>query len=245
MLSAVIIAKDEADRIEAAVRSVAFADEVLVVDSGSVDDTVARAEAAGARVVRTDWPGFVAQKNRAWALAKGDWVLSIDADEIVSSELQAAIRATLIAPKANGFVVKRQTRWLGHDLAHGFAFPDPRVRLARKGSGRWEGTDPHDRLVVAGPVAALEGVLHHDPYRSFEEHLRTIDRYTALDARKGSWLDVLVRPSWHFFMGYLLKAGFCDGWPGLAFAALGATYTFVKWSRGHWEPGGAPGGTVP
>ncbi|GDX78417.1 LPS biosynthesis protein [Deltaproteobacteria bacterium] len=236
MLSAVIIAKDEADRIEAAVRSVAFADEVLVVDSGSADATVARAEAAGARVVQTDWPGFVAQKNRAWALARGEWVLSIDADEAVSAELQTAIRAAVASPAAEGFEVKRKTRWLGHDLAHGFAFPDPRVRLARKDRARWEGIDPHDHLVVAGSVAPLQGILHHDPYRSFEEHLRTIDRYTALDARRGSWLDVLARPPWHFIRGYLLKGGFRDGWPGLAFAALGATYTFTKWSRGHWDP---------
>ncbi len=236
MLSAVIIAKDEADRIEAAVRSVAFADEVVVLDSGSKDATAQIATAAGARVVHTDWPGFVAQKNRAWAEARGEWVLSIDADEVVSDALRKAIVAALIHPAAEGFTVNRQTRWLGHSLRHGFAFPDTRLRLARRDCGTWVGRDPHDRLQVNGRTAALEGDLVHDPYRSFAEHLATLDRYSALDARSGTPLDVLVRPPWHFFRGYLLKGGCRDGWPGLAFAAMGAFYTFLKWSRRRWAP---------
>lgn len=233
VLSAVIIARDEADRIEAAVRSVAFADEVLVLDSGSTDATVARAEAAGARVVRTDWPGFVAQKNRGLALASGDWVLSIDADEVVDDTLRAAVIAALAAPAADGFVVRRRTIWLGHRLRHGFAWPDPRLRLVRKAVARWGGVDPHDRLDVTGRLGELPGELVHTPYRDLGEHLATIDRYTALDARAGSWLDVLVRPPWHFFRAYVLKLGVLDGVPGLVFAALGALYVLLKWTRGR------------
>jgi len=233
VLSAVIIARDEADRIEAAIRSVAFADEVLVLDSGSADDTVARAEAAGARVVRTDWLGFVAQKNRALSQAEGDWVLSIDADEVVDDVLVAAIRAAVAAPEAEGYVVHRRTIWLGHRLDGGFAWPDPRVRLVKKASATWVGKDPHDRLDVRGPTPTLPGELVHTPYRSLRDHLDTIDRYTRLDARRGSWLDVLVRPPWHFFRAYILKLGFLDGRAGLVFAALGALYVLLKWTRGH------------
>ena len=236
VLTAVIIARDEEDRIEAALRSVAFADERLVLDSGSADRTVEVAESAGARVVKTDWPGFTAQKNRALELAGGDWVLSIDADEAVSPELARSILAAVAAPSADAFEVSRQTTWLGHSLRHGFAYPDRRVRLVRRGGGRWVGPDPHDRLEARGRVARLSGDLLHNPYRSLGDHLATIDRYSALDGRAGGILDALVRPPWHFVQGYILKAGFRDGWPGLLFAALGALYTLLKWTRRRVEP---------
>lgn len=233
MLSAVIIARDEADRIEDAVRSVSFADECVVLDGGSRDDTVARARALGARVVEADWPGHVAQKNRAWQLAEGDWVLSIDADERVGDALRDAILAALRAPAADGFRVRRRNTWLGHVLLHGHWYPDAKVRLARRARGRWVGEDPHDRLDVDGVVADLDADLEHVPYRSLAEHLATIDRYTAQQARAGTWLDVLVRPPWHFFVGYVWKRGFLDGRAGLVVAALGALHVLLKWTRGR------------
>ncbi len=235
MLSAVIIARDEADRIEDAIRSVAFADECVVLDSGSRDDTVARARALGARVIETDWPGHVAQKNRALAEARGDWILSIDADERVTEPLRAAILAALAAPAADGYRVARRNWWLGHRLAHGHWYPDRRVRLARRDRARWGGEDPHDVLIVDGRVADLPGDLDHHPYRSLAEHLATIERYSAIGARRGSWLDVLVRPGWHFFRGYVLRRGFLDGVPGLVVASLGALHTLLKWSRPRLE----------
>ncbi|MDP2311207.1 MAG: glycosyltransferase family 2 protein [Pseudomonadota bacterium] len=231
MLSAVIIARDEADRIEDAIRSVAFADECVVLDSGSVDDTVARARALGARVVETDWPGHVAQKNRALAEARGDWILAIDADERVTDALRASIVAALLVPAADGFRMARRNHWLGHRLAHGLWYPDRRVRLARRDRARWGGEDPHDVLIVGGVVADLTGDLDHHPYRTLAEHLATIDRYSTIGARRGSWVDILVRPPWHFIHGYLLRRGFLDGLPGLVVAALGAVYTLLKWSR--------------
>jgi glycosyltransferase involved in cell wall biosynthesis len=234
MLSAVIIARDEGDRIEAAIRSVAFADEVLVLDSGSRDDTVARARALGARVVETDWPGHVAQKNRAFAEAKGDWLLSIDADERVTDPLRESLLAFLAAPAGDGASVARRNHWLGHPLRHGRWYPDRRVRLARRGKGRWTGNDPHDTLSVDGVVTPLTGDLEHHPYRNLGEHLSTIDRYSALDARDGTWFDILVRPPWHFVSAWLLRGGVRDGLPGLAVAVLGALYTFLKWSRRRW-----------
>ncbi len=238
MLSVVIISRDEVDRIERAIRSVAFADEVVVVDSGSTDGTVALARRLGARVIEADWPGHVAQKNRAWAEAQGDWVLSIDADEAVSVPLAAAIQAALAAPAADGYRFARLNIWLGHPLRHGRWYPDRRVRMARKAAGRWGGEDPHDHLVVDGVVADLDGDLDHVPYRSLGEHLATIDRYARISADglrargvRAGWGDLLVRPPWHFVRAFILAAGFRDGVPGLVVAALGAVYTLLKWAR--------------
>ncbi len=232
MLSAVIIARDEADRIEDAVRSVLFADEVVVLDSGSRDDTAARAEALGARVVHTDWPGYVAQKNRGLGEARGDWVLSIDADERVTSALRASIEAALRAPTADGYRVARRNHWLGHRLAHGHWYPDRKLRVVRRAAARWVGEDPHDRLTVDGRVCDLPGDLDHFPYRTLGEHLATIDRYTRMGARRGGLFDVLVRPVWHFFGGYVLRGGFRDGVPGLVVHALGALHVMLRWTRG-------------
>ena len=239
MLSAVIITRDEADRIGVALASVAFADEVLILDCGSTDATVAVARAAGARVVETDWPGHVAQKNRGLAMASGEWVLSIDADEEVSPALRASIlEAVARAGDAVGFRVNRRNEWLGHTLRHGGWYPDARVRLVRRGRATWAGENPHDTLVPDGPVLPLDGDLLHRPYRSFGEHLATLDRYTTIAAaearargRGGSVLDLLIRPPWAFFRGYVLRAGFLDGAPGLVVAALGALYVLVKWAR--------------
>ena len=238
MLSVVIISRDEVDRIARAIGSVAFADEVVVVDSGSTDGTVALARSLGARVIEADWPGHVAQKNRAWAEAEGDWVLSIDADEAVSAPLAAAIQVAVRTPTADGYRFARLNTWLGHPLRHGRWYPDRRVRLARKAAGRWVGDDPHDQLVVDGVVADLDGDLDHVPYRSLAEHLATIDRYSrtsaaALRSRgvQAGWGDLLVRPPWHFVRAYVFAAGFRDGVPGLVVAALGAVYTLLKWAR--------------
>jgi glycosyltransferase involved in cell wall biosynthesis len=238
VLSAVIITKDEADRVGHAIRSVAFADEVVVVDSGSTDGTVDLARSLGARVVEADWPGHVAQKNRALAAATGDWVLSLDADEVVSDALREAILAALRAPSADGYRVSRLNLWLGTPLRHGRWYPDRRLRIARRAGARWEGDDPHDHLVVDGVVADLTGDLVHTPYRSLGDHLGTIDRYSRVAAdtlrargvRAGP-ADLLLRPPWHFVRAWLLEGGFRDGLAGLVVAALGSTYTLLKWAR--------------
>ncbi len=235
-LSGCIIARDEADRIERAVRSLAFCDEVVVLDSGSTDGTVEKAEALGARVLRTDWPGHVAQKNRALDASAGEWVLSIDADEWVTPELSAEILAFVATPTASSASMPRRNHWLGHELSHGRWYPDRRVRLARRAGARWTGDDPHDRL-ENGAVSALHADLHHAPYRTLGEHLATIDRYTATAARSVrpglAIVDLLVRPTWAFFRAYILELGFRDGAPGLVVAALGAIYVLVKYGRAH------------
>ena len=239
MLSAVILTKNEADRVGRAIASVAFANEVLVLDSGSTDGTVEVARAHGARVIAAEWPGYVAQKNRGLDEARGDWVLSLDADEHLDAEAGAAVRAATrddAALPPTGYRLHRHETWLGHPLRHGHWRPRPHLRLVRRGRARWTGEDPHDRLVADGPVSMLPGRIVHDPYRDLGEHLATIDAYTRLQARRGSALDVTVRPAWHFVRGYLLQCGFLDGVPGLCVAALGSVHTLLKWSRGAWEP---------
>ncbi len=237
-LSVVIIARDEADRLPEAIRSVGFADEVLVLDSGSQDDTVALARDLGARVVETDWPGHVAQKSRAMGMARHDWVLSIDADERVSAPLAASVgRALEAEPLAAGFEVARRNHYLGRPLRAGGWYPDRRLRLVRRDRARWVGEDPHDLLEVDGPVERLTGDLDHHPYRDLAEHYGTIDRYTSrfvqVTRARARWWDIVFRPPWRFFRGYLLQAGFLDGKTGLWVAWMGARYTATKWCRLH------------
>jgi len=240
VLSLVVIAMNEADRLRRCLDSVPMAVEKLVLDSGSVDHTRQIARACGARWIRADWPGHVAQKNRVLALASQPWVLSLDADEWLEPDAQAAVTHTLSAPRPGivGYRLCRCSHWQGRRIRHGRWYPDRKLRLVARGRGRWEGNDPHDQLVVDGSVADLQGDIGHVPYRSFREHLQTIDRYTATSAAslhaagiRASRVDPILRPQLRFVDSYLLRAGFLDGAHGLALAGLGAAYTGLKWRR--------------
>lgn len=240
-LSVAIIARDEADRLPDAIRSVHFADEVVVLDSGSADDTAAQAEALGARVVRTDWPGFVAQKNRALEQVRHDWVLSIDADERVSPALASAIQAALQAPAAAGYTMRRLTWWQGAPVRRGTFARDWQLRLFRRDRARWVGREPHDRVELDGPAARLDGELLHHPYRDLAEHLVTLARYAelgasalALEGRRAHLWDLLLRPPGHLLRALVWERGALDGARGLALAALGATHVLLKWTL-LWE----------
>jgi glycosyltransferase involved in cell wall biosynthesis len=240
VLTLVVIAVDEEDRLGRCLESVPCAVEKVVLDSGSTDGTRRVAEACGARFVRADWPGHVAQKNRALSLASQPWVLSLDADEWLEPEAAEAVARVVADPPAgvDGFRFARCNHWLGTPIRHGRWYPDRKLRLVRRGRGRWVGDDPHDQLVVDGEVADLPGDIGHIPYRDMAEHLRTIDRYTAISARslaargvRARRRDLLLRPPLRFVDAYLLRAGFLDGGPGLALAGLGAAYTGLKWGR--------------
>ncbi len=239
MLSLVVIAKNEADRLESCLNSVDFAAEKIVVESGSSDQTVRIAEAAGARVVCTDWPGHVAQKNRALDLATQPWVLSLDADEQLSVQAAEELRVALNNPAdAVGFSFPRCSTWLGTPIRHGRWYPDRKLRVVRNGRGRWGGDDPHDLLSTDGPVRKLSGDILHTPYRDFAEHLSTIDRYSEISARvmrergvRGRWWDVAFRPPLHFVDAYVIRRGFLDGVPGVALAGLGSAHVLAKWTR--------------
>ncbi len=242
-LAVCIVTRDEEDRIGDSLASVAWADEVLVVDSGSTDRTVEIARERGARVIVRDWPGYAAQKNFAQQQVAADWVLSIDADERVTPELARELGELLAAAPAElaGASVPRRTWYLGRWIRHGGWYPDRKVRLVRRGRGGWEGESIHERLFAEGAVRALCGDLLHYTYRDIADHLKTIDRYTTVAARgmaargaRGAALGLLVNPPLKFLKMYLLKAGFLDGPPGFVVAVLGSYYVFLKYAK-LWE----------
>lgn len=239
MLSLVVVARDEADRIGRCLRSVPFAqDRVVIVDQRTVDDTARQARREGARVSVEPWRGFCAQKNRALTLARAPWVLSLDADEWLTPAAAAEVKHVVSAPHpCTGFRFPRCSHWLGRPMRHGHWYPDRQLRLVRAGAAVWEG-GLHERLVVAGAVGDLTGDIGHAPYRSIWEHLDTIDRYSALHAdalratgRRGfvGWGG--MRGALHFVDAMLRKAAWRDGVDGIAVATLGAAHTALKWRR--------------
>ena len=237
-VSACIVTRDEEDRLPDCLASLDWCDEILVVDSHSTDATRELAERHGARVIERDWPGHVAQKEFAVREARHDWVFCIDADERVSKELAEEIEAHRARGFAGpaGYSVPRLSSYLGRWIRHGTWYPDRKLRLFDRRRGGWGGRDPHDLVEVRGPVAELAAELQHFPYRSFEDHLRTIDRYTTITAqelfaegRRARWWDLLFRPPLRFVDFYLWRRGCLDGWRGLLLAVLAAHYVRLRY----------------
>ncbi len=242
-LSACLIARDEADRLPACLDSLCFADEiVVVVDARSRDATEEIARARAQRVEVRPYAGDVAQKRDCVALARNEWVLLIDPDEVVSAPLAAALTDALARPgAAAGFELDRVTWHLGRWLRHGDFHPDWKLRVFRRSRARFCGRDPHGRVVVDGPVRRLRGELLHWSYRDLADQLARIQLFSdeaarALDAegRRARLADLLLRPPARFLRAYLLKRGFRDGLPGLVVAALTAFHVFLKYAK-LWE----------
>ncbi|MCZ7618609.1 MAG: glycosyltransferase family 2 protein [Myxococcota bacterium] len=241
-VSAVVICCDEADRIGDCLASVAWCDEVLVVDSGSRDGTLAIARAHATRVFERAWPGYVAQKNFALEQATGEWVLCLDADERCSAALRLAVEAAVASDSPLvGYRVKRHTFHLGRWIEHGGWYPDWKLRLVRRGRARWGGVDPHDQLIADGPVGRLDADLEHFSYRDYADQLRTVQRFSDLVAeqwarqgRRFSPWRALLHPPVKFLECWLWKQGFRDGWPGFVIAATSSFYVFAKHVK-LWE----------
>jgi len=239
-LSACVISFQEADRIGDCLRSLAFCDEIVVVDSHSTDGTPEIARALGARVIDRDWPGFVAQKEFALRAATHDFVLCLDSDERVSATLRREIeelRARGFSGAA-GWTMPRCTSYLGSWIRRGGWYPDRQLRLFDRRRGHWGGHDPHDRVELDGPRGALSGDILHDAYRSFADHMRTVDRYTTIMAEglhtrgeRARSLDLVTHPLARFVRFYVLKRGCLDGWRGLLVAGMAATYAFLKYAK--------------
>ena len=239
-ISACVITRDEEDRIGECLASVAWCDEILVVDSHSTDRTREIAAAAGARVIERDWPGHVAQKEFAIREARHDWVLCLDADERVTKALAEEIesRRGTGLERAAGYRMPRLSKYLGAWIRHGSWYPDRKLRLFDRRRGAWGGRDPHDRVELDGPVVDLESDLEHHPYRDLEDHLRTIDRYSTTmaeqlhaDGRRGRLIDVWLRPPLRFLSFYWLRGGVLDGWRGLLLAILAAHYVRLRYLK--------------
>ncbi len=235
-LSVVIVTLNEEERIRACLDSVAWADEIVVVDSESQDKTVQLARETTDHVFVRPWPGFAAQKNFAVAQASGDWILSLDADETVSAALRADIERVLRSDGgAAGYAVPRRNIFLGAWVRHGGLYPDWQVRLFRAGRGTFGRRAVHESVTIDGPMERLGGHLEHRSYRGVEDFLTRANRYSSLAAdewlasgRRARTSDVITRPLGRFLSMYLLKGGLLDGWRGLLLAALYAYYVAMR-----------------
>jgi glycosyltransferase involved in cell wall biosynthesis len=241
-LSAVVIALDEEARIAAALESVRFCDETVVVDAGSTDRTREIAAAAGARVVvNAPWPGFVAQRNFATDQARHDWVLALDADERVTPALRDEIQALRASGfDRAGYRIPRVAYYLGRWIRGTDWYPDPQLRLFDRRRGRWRGALIHESVRVEGGVGRLRSELEHFTYDDVSDHLRAIDRYTTLWAqesfeagRRTSLAEMAGAAGFAFVRNYLLRGGVLLGGPGLVVSALNSYYTFAKLAKLH------------
>ena len=247
-LTVTVITRDEAANIPAALQSVSWADEIVVVDSGSTDDTVAIAKQFATRVEVRDWPGYSAQKNYAASLASNDWILSIDADERVTPELATEIRTLLATtPAARGYRVPRVAWYLGRWIRSTDWYPDYQLRLYDRRAGQWNGRPVHESIDLPETPGRLRHELQHYPYRDISHHLATIDRYTTLAAeqwlaegRRTNGFELFIHPRLAFVRNYLLRRGIRDGEPGLLVSHLNSYYVFLKlaklWELQHRSP---------
>jgi glycosyltransferase involved in cell wall biosynthesis len=241
-ISACVITYDEEDRIEDCVRSLAFCQEVLIVDSGSKDATRARAEQLGARVVvNAPFPGHREQKQRAVALARHDWVLCLDADERVTPPLRdRLIELQRAGLRGAAYEMPRRNHYLGRVLRRGLFWPDRKVRLFDRRRARWGGTNPHDRVEVdpGATITRLAEPIEHLSYRDFAHHRRVVDSFTRIAAaamfaqgRRARWFDLLLRPPAVVLKSLVVKRGFLDGWRGVVVAAMAGYYDWLKYWR--------------
>jgi glycosyltransferase involved in cell wall biosynthesis len=237
-LSVIIITKNEQSHIADCLQSIAWADEIIVLDSGSSDDTVNICRTYTDKVYETDWQGFGIQKQRALDKATNDWVLSIDADEIVTPELKAEIIAAMQSTDSNGFEIPRLSNYCGRQMRHAGWYPDYVLRLFRRVHGRFTDSVVHERIIVDGTVKRLTNPFLHDSFVDFEEVLNKVNSYSSLSAKlmaekgvRSSLLKAVSKGLWTFIRTYFLKAAFLDGQQGLMLAisnAEGAYYKYVK-----------------
>ncbi|HJT88979.1 MAG TPA: glycosyltransferase family 2 protein [Bryobacteraceae bacterium] len=238
-ITATIITLDEERNITRAIESLRCCDEILILDSGSVDRTVELAQKLGARVIEAGWRGYAGQKNWAAEQATHDWILSLDADEALSEALEAEIwNLKKNGPQYDAYTMPRLAQYLGRWILHSGWYPDRKVRLYHRAKANWVGDFVHESVHVSGRVGYLDANILHFTCDSLSEHLKTLDRYTTLAAqelaaRKLSigWWRLILDPPWTFVKTYFLKLGFLDGLEGLIIAYMAAFYTFLKYSK--------------
>jgi glycosyltransferase involved in cell wall biosynthesis len=237
-LSVVIITLNAGAQVAPCLASVGFADEIVVVDSGSADDTVAVAARHGARVERKDWMGFGRQKQHAVSVARHDWVLCLDADERVSERLALSIREALAAPRYRAYRMSRRNRFLGRWLAHGEGYPDWTVRLFHRAHAGWSSDEVHEVVITTVEVGRLDGDLMHESAEDVATYLTKQNRYTTLHAKllfeqgvRGGYARMAFSPLVRFFKFYVMRLGFLDGGAGLAHTLIGCNNTFQKYLK--------------
>lgn len=238
-ISATIITLNEERNIARAIESLTCVDEIVVLDSGSIDRTREIAAQLGARVIEEPWRGYAAQKNFAACSASYDWILSLDADESLTPELATEIAALKQAgAHSDGYSFPRLAQYIGRWIRHSGWYPDRKVRLYDRRKAKWVGEYVHESVRVEGTIGELRGNLLHFTCASLSEHLRTLDRYTSLAAQevraRGKSIPIsrlMIDPAWTFFRTYILQRGFLDGPQGLAIAWMAALYTFLKYAK--------------
>ena len=242
-LSVVIITLNEEANLARTLSSVAWADEIIVVDSGSTDRTREVAESFHARLFVEPWKGFAAQKNSALQKAAGDWILSLDADEEVEPALAEEIRTALSAnPSAAGFRIPRKNFFLGRWIKHGGFYPDTKLRLFRRGAGQVEDRMVHEDIQLDGIASRLQNHLLHHAYPTLESYIEHMNRYSSLGAQMAtekrthgfSLIDIVLRPKLTFLYNYVLRLGFLDGREGLLLHLYHAAYVSWKYAKA-WE----------
>jgi len=242
-LSVLVITLNEELRLPACLESVRFADEIVVVDSGSADRTLELARGFTGKVFHQDWLGMNGQKAFALTKTTGDWVLNLDADEAAGPELQAEVKELIRRPGVQeaGFLIPRLTFYQGRWIRHGGWYPDRKLRLFRRASGRFAGEDPHDQVKVDGPVGGLKGEILHYTYEDLAHQVAALSQYAwaAAQAKQKAaerfrLHRLLLHPPGAFLRTYFLKQGFRDGFPGFLIAGMNGFYTFLKYAR-LWE----------
>jgi glycosyltransferase involved in cell wall biosynthesis len=244
-ISATIITCNEERNIARAIESLRCCDEILVVDSGSIDRTLELASRLGARVVETPWHGYAQQKNFAAGQATHDWILSLDADEALSEALEGEIWAIKKhGPRYDGYTMPRLAQYCGRWILHSGWHPDRKVRLYQRQRAEWVGEYVHESVRVRGPVGALRHSILHFTCSSLSEHLKSMDRYTTLAAeevvahKKAVTAPRLVfDPIWTFIRAYIVQRGFLDGMEGLSIAWMAALYTYLKYAKARYMSG--------
>jgi glycosyltransferase involved in cell wall biosynthesis len=241
-LSVAIITHNEEANLERTLASVAWADEIVVVDSGSSDGTQEIARTFRSRLFCEEWKGFAAQKNSAIEKCAGDWILSLDADESLSEELAGEIRELLNGdPPLDGYALCRRNLFLGRWMRYGGFYPDPKLRLFRRGAAGFEARPVHETVHFAGKSGRLKGDMVHNAYPTLEAYIAHMDRYSTLGAGKaigrgGFAVNVVLNPVATFIYNYFFRLGFLDGREGLLLHAYHSVYVSWKYAKA-WERG--------
>ena len=229
-LSVIIITFNSERIIADAVKSALFADEILILDSGSDDKTVEIAGNLGARVEHQKWLGFGKQKQRAVELAKNDWIFVLDSDERITDMLKDEILSALQKADFDGYLIPRLNYFFGKSIKHCGLYPDYTIRLFNRNLGYFTDDDVHERVIIKGKIGTLKNHLIHHAYDTVEEFIAKQNRYSTLSS-KSSKTKALIAPLWTFLRIFCLKLGFLDGWRGFVIAKLYSQYTFWKYIK--------------
>ena len=241
-ISLVMIVKNEEKNLAKCLNSVEnLVDEIVIVDSGSTDKTIEIAKTFGAKIFKREFDSFSNQKNYALSIATNEWVLHLDADEVLSKELVEEIKFVIINTKLDGFYLIRTNFFLGKQMKHSGINKEYRLRLAKKSVSKYVGGIIHEELIVNGKVGKLKNIMIHNSYPTISSYFNKLEQYTTLGAKKlleknkkAGIIDIVFKPPFEFIKRYILKCGFLDGIRGFIWAVLYAFYTFIKYIK-LWE----------